>query len=343
MNIGQEKNYNERLDYVDMLKGFAILLVVMGHFLSWQWGGPLNPYIPEDIKYLALLRRVIYSFHMPLFFFLSGYVFMREMKILALKDEFDLAYKRFCSIIIPGIWCMIIYYFSYHHIYFQWFLRTIFELFIVNIIAYYIAQKFSHKLLVEIIAQGFICVFLVIVCQRFGTTWFVSMLHLDRCIKFMPYFFIGTMSYRYNLVMYLYKHPSIGGMALILWVGLLWTRISDVNIHGGRLIPYLAILLCIHVAIMSNKNNFIFEKLKYIGKYTLMIYLYSEYFLPYNSAIAHVLEIYGNDNFASAFVSQFFMSLFFAVISILFCIAISKFFEKSSITCFLFLGKKINA
>jgi acyltransferase len=47
-----------RLHWVDSLKGFAIFLVVLGHI----------GYIPPD------LAAYIYSFHMPLFFFISGYL-----------------------------------------------------------------------------------------------------------------------------------------------------------------------------------------------------------------------------------------------------------------------------
>lgn len=54
----------QRLFYIDALRGFAIILVVLGHVLQ-------NYYVPyeENIAF-----RVIYSFHMPLFMFLSGYV-----------------------------------------------------------------------------------------------------------------------------------------------------------------------------------------------------------------------------------------------------------------------------
>ncbi len=48
----------KRIEWVDMLKGFGIILVMLGH----------APF-PEP------LRIELYTFHMPLFFFLSGYVF----------------------------------------------------------------------------------------------------------------------------------------------------------------------------------------------------------------------------------------------------------------------------
>lgn len=54
----------KRFDYLDELRGFAVLLVVLGHlYLPYTTEGSLHP-----------VARAIYSFHMPLFFFISGYL-----------------------------------------------------------------------------------------------------------------------------------------------------------------------------------------------------------------------------------------------------------------------------
>lgn len=54
---------NNRIDYIDRMKGFAIFLVVMGHVLGFSFRQP------DDVA-----GRWISSFHMPLFMFLSGLV-----------------------------------------------------------------------------------------------------------------------------------------------------------------------------------------------------------------------------------------------------------------------------
>ena len=53
----------KREKYIDVAKGFGILLVVYGHVIS-------NCDLRPD---LTLIQKFIYSFHMPLFFFISGY------------------------------------------------------------------------------------------------------------------------------------------------------------------------------------------------------------------------------------------------------------------------------
>jgi len=53
----QENTKTQRIDWIDCLKGFGMICVVLGH---------LAPFFPVE--------KLIYSFHMPLFFFLSGIV-----------------------------------------------------------------------------------------------------------------------------------------------------------------------------------------------------------------------------------------------------------------------------
>lgn len=61
-----------RIDWIDALKGFAILTVVIGHCVTDSLASHT---FPEYLNLLQLLYDAIYSFHMPLFFAISGYVF----------------------------------------------------------------------------------------------------------------------------------------------------------------------------------------------------------------------------------------------------------------------------
>lgn len=61
-----------RLEYLDAAKGLGILLVILGHIYAW------NPNINRKI-----LVTWIYSFHMPLFFIVSGML---------------IKYKNYCNI-----------------------------------------------------------------------------------------------------------------------------------------------------------------------------------------------------------------------------------------------------
>ena len=82
----------KRVEYIDVAKGIAIWLVVIGHTISSQYKG-------------VMLNRWIYSFHMPLFFILSGYFFKERAFKITLK-------KAVCGLLVPyfiinGIKCVV--------------------------------------------------------------------------------------------------------------------------------------------------------------------------------------------------------------------------------------------
>lgn len=54
--FGQSRG--DRLEYIDIMKGIGIILMVLGH-----------------MHYNAIVEKLIYGFHMPLFFWLSGYLY----------------------------------------------------------------------------------------------------------------------------------------------------------------------------------------------------------------------------------------------------------------------------
>lgn len=54
----------QRVEYIDAMRGFAIILVIIGHLIQTYYCN----------VYSNAIFRVIYSFHMPLFFFISGCV-----------------------------------------------------------------------------------------------------------------------------------------------------------------------------------------------------------------------------------------------------------------------------
>lgn len=82
----------ERKVFIDYAKGLAILLVVIGHLLQYNLVGTSA----KD------LFDMIYSFHMPLFMLLSGYVASLSIeKYLSRKVEY--IRKKVCSLVVPFV------------------------------------------------------------------------------------------------------------------------------------------------------------------------------------------------------------------------------------------------
>ena len=71
----------KRLDWIDIAKGIGIILVVLGHTLVPQ---------VRETGFAGFLWIFIYNFHMPLFFFLSGYLFEKGLSHYTNKGKFIL-------------------------------------------------------------------------------------------------------------------------------------------------------------------------------------------------------------------------------------------------------------
>lgn len=65
----------QRIEWIDFAKGFTILLVVIGHLLLGLLQS--NRFSNLDNFYLMKTTSFIYTFHMPVFFALSGYFLKR--------------------------------------------------------------------------------------------------------------------------------------------------------------------------------------------------------------------------------------------------------------------------
>jgi fucose 4-O-acetylase-like acetyltransferase len=83
---------SKRIEYLDIARGIGILLVVLGH---------------NDFEAISVfVHQVIYSFHIPLFFFLSGYFINTSIPF------FDFFKKRFSSLLKPYFFIIFLIYFT---------------------------------------------------------------------------------------------------------------------------------------------------------------------------------------------------------------------------------------
>lgn len=144
-----------RVQYIDALRGFGILLVVAGHLIQYNYSQ----------CYTTPVFNIIYSFHMPLFFFISGMTMgickrKNDYCKYSLLDYFYDIYKKFRILIIPTIsWVMLVPIFFTTDISIStdlkklWFLPTLFNVYII----YYTIQ-----LLCFLPQKGFVFVKVII-------------------------------------------------------------------------------------------------------------------------------------------------------------------------------------
>lgn len=91
-NISQPRSRNL---YLDVVKGIAIILVVFGHNIQYGSFECNNGDFFENPLFIA-----IYSFHMPLFMLISGYLFYHTIKSHSWGQNVK---SRFTKLVLPII------------------------------------------------------------------------------------------------------------------------------------------------------------------------------------------------------------------------------------------------
>jgi fucose 4-O-acetylase-like acetyltransferase len=89
-----------REQWLDIAKGFAILLVVLGHVLIGFLTAGMYPQLHDGLNYVVY---TLYSFHMPLFFAISGYLYARNEQRATLEKAGEVAMKKLIRLGIPFI------------------------------------------------------------------------------------------------------------------------------------------------------------------------------------------------------------------------------------------------
>lgn len=100
MTIATRNSQKGRIPELDIIKFFGILLVVFGHVTRMYT--PVGLITPlESSSVLAITTSIIYSFHMPLFVFVSGMTFGVTCKKKSYQDFISFARNKAKRLMIP--------------------------------------------------------------------------------------------------------------------------------------------------------------------------------------------------------------------------------------------------
>lgn len=101
-------NDAERLGAIDILRGILVICVVLGHAVQ-QYAGKLGPFWAEA-------NRIIYSFHMPAFVFVSGLCALRLVELSGLSEKLGYIRSRAIRLLVPyfvwGVLYFVLRYFA---------------------------------------------------------------------------------------------------------------------------------------------------------------------------------------------------------------------------------------
>lgn len=328
---------NKRLDYIDILKGFAIFLMVMAHILiGVQNSGDQT------------VSQIIYTFHMPLFMFMSGYVLDLNRKNNMGRGDFKKLFKkRVGTLIVPGIiWMLMGYVINHSSLTFPWFLRTLFEIIIVVYIVMWFTKRIGFNQIGNVSVLLLLYVILFILKRYIEGTFIDEILNMARLQIFYPYFAFGYLFRRYEWEKYLQKFQIIS-ISIVLFVLTIYVGNSYSLSHGVQscmryITAISGIIICYCVAKSLNTNNTIVKIFNYLGVYSLNIYLISPFFQPCPEWVGSLIndstidgEVFHKTSMFIQIVAGFILTSY----TVLICMAITKICERSKIINKILFGK----
>ncbi|WNR43507.1 acyltransferase family protein [Paenibacillus roseipurpureus] len=338
---------------LDALKGLAILLVIIGHAIQYNISDfKTNPFF-----------NFIYSFHMPLFIFISGIISYFTVSIESIGDSLNVLAKKFKTLVIPFLsWYFIVNFllredflkesfseYSLKIIKFPdfglWFFWVLFLCFLVLVLIKTI-QIFVSKIkkgLLEVFFYYFVTV--IIMFLPIGT------LGLNLLKWYFPFFISGFLLSKYKGSLSRFSEKA-AQISLVLFPILLtqYKRLLDLDfihyLHGlnGHIIIAINLsyryligfvgIMVMFIIIKEIKRFKIFEKLVWLGNRTMEIYPLQFYFVNIVGT-NYVLRNLGVSvlTVSAATIISLSASLMIS------CLLI----RKSQLLCFLLLGISGNA
>lgn len=277
----ENKRFYEEINFA---RGIGVCLVILGHSFP---DAQLNTYGNSFI--LKYIFEVIYSFHMPLFFMLSGFVSYKLMSLTQIKDKVKATKNKFLRLMIPyfviSIPSLILKYTFSNLAYNKfdrnailnvfiginpngglWFLYT---LFIVSTIVIFVNKKY-FKLLS-----------LIFFILYFIPTENLVVFDIFRICKNGIFYFVGIFTYEnYDKVKVIIKDKNvIIASILLLFLGNYTKIVYNFNFNIlNFIITISGVVLVLLLSNNINKESTVKNVLNKLGDFSYDIYLIS-YFI----------------------------------------------------------------
>jgi fucose 4-O-acetylase-like acetyltransferase len=335
----------QRLTYIDHLKGISILLVVIGHFIQYN---------TSDSKNNGLFN-FIYSFHMPLFMFISGYIGYITINTTIFENYIGFVLKKGRSLLIPFFaWPLLVdslffntnwqfdFYGRFRNLlydprtglWFLWylfFLTLIYSIFLLG--SHYLNSR--KKFILDIV------IFFVLLTGLIVLKTFHIVIYADSFIQYFGYFFIGVFVAKYSWLKQKILDVRFFSFFLILFlvtVGLF--SFSDPDFHnlGFLLIIKVTTAISAIFSIYYLVYNAVWIPVidKYISSWgisSLVIYATHFKFIAVMDKLPLLPEV------SNTLLSL--ISLFFSIVIIMLCMSVFEVIKRCPPLSLLLYGNKI--
>ena len=337
----------QSIEYLDAIRGFAIILVVIGHAIAWSYTDwhEICLYVssqPSNYKIGGMVWQIIYSFHMALFFVVSG--FLSGNSIVTKQSIISKVQNKVIRLLIP-------YFATGYLIYFvrgnwgYWFLLALFIVSILWLFMSLLLNRINHhnSIWIDIVVMGMFYFLLRLLAFYIPVTGIV--LNSNVLKYFVPFCF-GVLMKRHQGLAKMVQSPYTFTVCLILFVLLFSTRyITDYPILYKTIekvnffTSVLAILACVvvfHMFIEGVPQKY--EKcLAYLGRNSLPIYiLHILFVIQIHEVGCFILQ----QNAVTSITLQIVYSLIISAIAISLSLFTYRVLRHSALIRLLMFGEK---
>lgn len=313
----------KRINELDFFKGVAIILVVVGHFISSNWLGAVDTHP---------VYTWIYSFHMPLFFFISGYLISYTSKDFPLEA---IRRKTFALLVPYVVWTFVLaplYKDSQMSFNFNAFLNPNANYWFVYLLWFYSIFYYSCYFLYSKSAWGgqlFLAasIFLIWVAQHFFPCELFS-----RGLQFMPIYIYGVIANKMKLQdKYFVVNSIVISLLCVLFVVSSVSYMKMESVACNKLMKLIASISSCTLVLFYIKTKFVtelvdsgnkvFSPLIYAGQNSVVIYLTHFFFLnvlPYPLDILNQLHPFW----------AFLLALIFASVIAVVCLIVGEIVKR---------------
>lgn len=283
-----------RIGYLDALKCLGILLVIEGHVRQLGMGIKVYDTLPGIM---------LYSFNMPIFFFVSG--FFAYKSSLTCKEIGKRTWQKFLFLFVPAFAFSVYSDLLSHdnpldmiHNGFgeYWFTFTLFECFIIYYIAHVFLkkEKIRHIALVLLAIAG-VCVLSVF--QNFGP----AILDTNHLTKYFQFFVTGILAMRYKKQYEkLMNNENIKAITILAFFALLFSLDYSIwpnpvfHVLRDVVLRYLGTFIVLSFFVCQSswfdKESKVLSFICKVGKRSLAIYLLQYFFIPHLMPLPSWLE-----------------------------------------------------
>lgn len=276
---------NGRIGYIDSLKGLAVLLMVMGHVIAWQFSD-LQFALNQAPRNTLLAWRIIYSFHMPLFMFCSG-LFALRIKEYTWNIVGKAIWKRICTLLFPFACSgFLLYIVTQGNTLGYWFLWMLFQFVVVVMIVdgmCMLLPKCGQTVSTVVIIT--LALMVHVYYRKFFYLENLPLIDVGHWSLF-PYFCMGVICARYDLCTKWFSRNWVFTCALVVFAFFTyWYTIKGLRIPKAAItdcvIPISAIVALVYLFKegLAGQDLHAIHWLQRIGRDSLEIYIIHFFFL----------------------------------------------------------------